>query len=91
MSIIIFIAITILSYITICELDPFMVSVDQLNAASSILIGLCSVILYCVGRILLKMRKFESKYEDIMKHISDTSNKSKTNNIPDNSEDSKDQ
>lgn len=81
MSIIIFIAITILSYITICELDPFMVSVDQLNAASSILIGLCSVILYCVGRILFKMRKFESKYEDIMKHISDTSNEEKASNI----------
>lgn len=55
-----------------------------------ILISLGAAIWLCGIRIFLKVdnieRKLgnvESKYEDIMKHISDTSNEEKSSNIPD--------
>lgn len=63
-----------------------------------ILVSLGAAIWLCGIRIFLKVdnieRKLgnvESKYEDIMKHISDTSDKSKTNNIPDNTENCEDE
>lgn len=63
-----------------------------------ILVSLGAAIWLCGIRIFLKVdnieRKLgnvESKYEDIMKHISDTSDKSKTNNIPDDTENCEDE
>ena len=62
-----------------------------------ILISLGAAIWLCGIRIFLKVdnieRKLgnvESKYEDIMKHISDTSNEEKSSNIPDNTNDIED-
>lgn len=62
-----------------------------------ILISLGAAIWLCCIRIFLKVdnieRKLgnvESKYEDIMKHISDTSNEEKASNIPDNTNDIED-
>lgn len=62
-----------------------------------ILISLGAAIWLCGIRIFLKVdnieRKLgnvESKYEDIMKHISDTSNEEKASNIPDNTNDIED-
>ncbi len=62
-----------------------------------ILISLGAAIWLCGIRIFLKVdyieRKLgnvESKYEDIMIHISDTSNEEKSSNIPDNTNDIED-
>lgn len=43
-----------------------------------------------VDNIERKLGNVESKYEDIMKHISDTSNEEKASNIPDNTNDIED-
>ena len=62
-----------------------------------ILISLGAAIWLCGIRIFLKVdnieRKLgnvESKYEDIMKLVSDTSNEEKSSNIPDNTNDIED-
>lgn len=85
MSIILFIVLFIFLRFFLDDFD-FAVLVS-LGAA----IWLCGIRIFLkVDNIERKLGNVESKYEDIMKHISDTSNKSKTNNIPDNQEDFKD-
>lgn len=47
-------------------------------------IWLCGIRIFLkVDNIERKLGNVESKYEDIMKHISDTSNEEKSSNIPD--------
>lgn len=84
MSIIIFIVVTILSYIVICSLDSCAVPVDHLNVASSILIGLGSAIWFCLTR-----KKMTELFDDIIglfaksKANSETNNSSKSEDLSD--------
>ena len=67
--------------------DLGLVILVSLGAA----IWLCGIRIFLkVDNIECKLGNVESKYEDIMKHISDTSNEEKASNIPDNTNDIED-
>lgn len=79
MSIILFIVLFIV--LRIFFNDFGLVILVSLGAA----IWLCGIRIFLkVDNIERKLGNVESKYEDIMKHISDTSNEEKSSNIPDN-------
>lgn len=85
MSIILFIVLFIVLRFFVDDFD-FAVLVS-LGAA----IWLCGIRIFLkVDNIERKLGNVESKYEDIMKHISDTSNEEKASNIPDNTNDIED-
>lgn len=78
MSIILFIVLFIVLRFFVDDFD-FAVLVS-LGAA----IWLCGIRIFLkVDSIEFKVSNIESKYEDIMKHISDTSNEEKASNISD--------
>ncbi len=85
MSIILFIVLFIV--LRIFFNDFGLVILVSLGAA----IWLCGIRIFLkVDNIERKLGNVESKYEDIMKHISDTSNEEKASNIPDNTNDIED-
>lgn len=85
MSIILFIVLFIV--LRIFFYDFGLVILVSLGAA----IWLCGIRIFLkVDNIECKLGNIESKYEDIMKHISDTSNEEKASNIPDNTNDIED-
>lgn len=85
MSIILFIVLFIV--LRIFFNDFGLVILVSLGAA----IWLCGIRIFLkVDNIERKLGNVESKYEDIMKHISDTSNEEKSSNIPDNTNDIED-
>lgn len=85
MSIILFIVLFIVFRIFFNDFG--LVILVSLGAA----IWLCGIRIFLkVDNIERKLGNVESKYEDIMKHISDTSNEEKASNIPDNTNDIED-
>ena len=79
MSIILFIVLFFILRIFFSDINT--VILISLGAA----IWLCGIRIFLkVDNIERKLGNVESKYEDIMKHISDTSNEEKSSNIPDN-------
>lgn len=85
MSIILFIVLFFILRIFFSDINT--VILISLGAA----IWLCGIRIFLkVDNIERKLGNVESKYEDIMKHISDTSNEEKSSNIPDNTNDIED-
>lgn len=85
MSIILFIVLFFILRIFFSDINT--VILISLGAA----IWLCGIRIFLkVDNIERKLGNVESKYEDIMKHISDTSNEEKLSNIPDNTNDIED-
>ena len=79
MSIILFIVLFFILRIFFSDINT--VILISLGAA----IWLCGIRIFLkVDNIERKLGNVESKYEDIMKHISDTSNEEKSSNKPDN-------